>query len=63
MSKISEHLFQPKVSIGKKKVFPFALKTVFSIWKLLQVIQKACIKHVACVIYTYQLFSFTYTLL
>ena len=52
MSKNSEHLFQPKVSIAKKKAFPFALKTVFSIWKLLQVLQQACIKIVACVIYT-----------
>ena len=37
--------------------------TVFSIWKSLWVLQKALIKIVAHAIYTYQFFSFTYTLL
>ena len=35
----------------------------FSIWKSLWVFQKARIKIVACAIYTFQFFSFTYTLL
>ena len=37
--------------------------SVFSIWKSLQVLQKACMKIVARAIYTYRFFSFTYTLL
>ena len=31
---------------------------VFCIWKPLSVLQKACIKVVACVVYIYQFFSF-----
>ena len=34
---------------------------VFSIWKSLQVLQKACIKVMARAIYTYLFFSYTYT--
>ena len=37
--------------------------SVFSIWKSLQVLQKACIKIVACAIYTYLFFSYTCTVL
>ena len=37
--------------------------SVFSIWKSLQVLQKAHIKTVACAIYTYQILSHTHTLL
>ena len=37
--------------------------TVFSIWKSMQVLQKARIKIVACAIYIYLFFSFTYTFL
>ena len=37
--------------------------SVFSIWKSLRVLQKVCIKIVACAIYTCQIFSYAYTLL
>ena len=38
-------------------------KSVFSIWKSLQVLQKARIKSITRAIYTYLIFSYTYTLL
>ena len=51
------------------KHFPFRYidsinnaNTVFSMWKSLQVLQKAHINIVACAIYTYLFFSYTYTL-
>ena len=37
--------------------------SVFSIWKSLQVLQKAHMKIVACAIFTYSFTSYTYTLL
>ena len=37
--------------------------SVFSVWKSLQVLQKACIKIVACAVYTYLFFSYTCPLL
>ena len=38
-------------------------ETVFSIWKRLPVLKKASIKIMACAIYTYLFFSYTYTIL
>ena len=39
------------------------LLPVFSLWKSLQVLQKARIKIMACAIYTYLFFSYIYTIL
>ena len=61
VTRFVERCFWYKNSI--KKLWPSeALLSIFSTWKSLQVLWKTHIKVVACAVYTYLFFSYSYTL-